>query len=255
MRSFLIAGFVALLLGGGAAWATEGEMPCVEQPDEAGYPAAQRTALEEGLQTLRRVLNAPDTGSQRMLGQGGWDALDFAAYTAGTLERAGYATVIVRSGERVWVLVGLAWMNELMWVPVEPLRSALRRQTTLGIVAVSEGIALRFDPRYVTYAEVVELPANLPPTAAIQPVADVVVGRSIAYFAHRSVDPDGEIVLYRWVFPGSDPQVTASSSAWHTFFEVGQYTIEVTVTDSRGAQSAATLQVAVIEEPDCGCGG
>jgi len=235
------------------------ERPLVVQPNEAGYSAAELTALGEAVVQLERLLRNADLASQRMLGQTGWDALDFAAYTAGTLERLGYGTTIVRqgdgAGERAWALVRVGFSGKTAWVPVEPVADPVRRQLTLGAVPVVSRVPLRFDPHYLSYDEVVLLPANLPPTADIRPVAHVIVSSATAFFGHLSADPDGEIVLYQWTFPDRGPTTLASSSIWHTFAGIGKYAVALTVTDSRGAQASTTLNVEVVEETPCGCGG
>jgi len=245
--------------------ATAEETPPAVQVDEAGYSASLRAALDEAIQELERVLRDADLGSQKGLGQNGWDAVDFAAYTAGSLERHGYRTAIVRrdaaaAEARVWVLVGLEFHGTAVWVPVEPLPDPSRRQSTLGgipAVGTPGGEGLRFDERYVVYDSVVQLPPNVPPVAAIRPPAQPIEEKTaIAWFGHASFDPDGEIVSYRWTFGGDEPQTTISSSTWHTFPAIGTYTVVLTVTDSRGAQSSTPLNVEVVEESeDCGCGG
>ena len=234
--------------------------PQVTQPDEAGYSEAFRAALEDAIRVLDRVLYGPDLASRRSLGQDGWEILDFAAYTAGSLARLGYRTVIVRAGDggsatRVWVLVGLEVYDTTVWVPVDPLPGPSVRQSRLGVVARTDGGTLRFDPAFVAFDSVVELPPNLPPVAVIRPPVRILEQVAAAWFSHTSTDPDGEIVLYEWSFPGTDPETTVSSSIWHTFAAVGTYTVGLTVTDSRGAQASTRVTVKAVEENDCGCSG
>jgi hypothetical protein len=244
--------------------ATAEEAPLVVQTGEAEYSASLRAALDEAIQVLERVLRDADLGSQKGLGQNGWDAVDFAAYTAGALERHGYRTAIVRRNDgtaegRVWVLVGLELPGATVWVPVEPLPDPSRRQSTLGVIPTVEtpGGELRFDERYVAYDSIVQLVPNVPPVAVIRPPAQPIEeNTATAWFGHTSFDPDGEIVSYQWTFGGDEAQTTISSSTWHTFPAIGIYTVVLTVTDSRGAQSSTSLNVEVVEESeDCGCGG
>ncbi len=250
---------VVLLCGCTLAGVGLGE-PQVVQPDDAGYSTAQQGALEEAVRGLEHALANPDFGSQRALSPNGWDRLDFAAYTAGSLERLGYQTSIVRRNgntpdESVWVLVGLELYGTTAWIPVEPLSNPSRRQSTLGAIPLVGSAGLRFAAQYVTYDVVVELPPNTPPIAVIRPPGRVVEGEPTALFGHTSIDYDGEIVLYQWTFPGSEPETTISASIWHTFPAAGMYTIELTVTDSRGAQASTSLTIEIAEyvEP-CGCG-
>ena len=259
MKRWTIGCLVALVLGV-VLGAYGQEQPQVIQPGAAGYSASQRAALDEAIRGLERVLANPDFASRRSLGQNGWDGLDFAAYTAGSLERIGYRTVIVRrddgtSAGRVWVLVGLDLYGTTAWVPVEPLPNSSRPQSTLGVVAKSGGASLGFDAQYVGYDSIVELPPNMPPIAIIRPPVRVLERVSTAFFGHTSVDHDGEIVLYEWTFPATAPETSISSSIWFTFPALGTYAVTLTVTDSRGAQASTTMSVEVVEENTCGCGG
>ena len=253
-----MACILAVVLCGTVFGAVGQTPPQLVQPDQAGYTASQRTVLDRAIVELKRVLSDPDLASKRGLGQNGWTLLDFAAFTAGSLERLGYQTAIVRldrgtTGERVWVLAGFEVLGTVVWVPVEPLSNPTRRQAVLGTVAEANSTRLMFDPQYLTYDEVVELPPNVPPVAIIRPPGRVLEQQSTALFGHTSSDPDGEIVLYTWSFPETEPQTTIASSIWHTFPAVGTYVVELTVTDSRGAQASTTLTIEAVEENDCGC--
>jgi hypothetical protein len=247
---------LALLLCGSVLGSVAQETPQVLQPDEAGYSAAMRSALTESIDALERLLRNSDYASQRSIGQGGWSAEDFAAFTAGTLERLGYRTAIVRASDgaavRVWVLVGIELYGTTVWVPVNPIPNPAGRQMQLGAVTTLGG-GLRFDPMYAQYDALVELPENMHPIAVIRPPARILEQQAAAWFGHTSRDPDGEIILFEWTFPGTDPVTTVSSSIWFTFDRVGTYTVTLTVTDNRGAQASTALTVDAVEENDCGC--
>jgi len=248
---------VALLLCGWVFGAVAQEIPQVIQPDQTGYAAAMRAALADAIDALGRLLRNPDYASQRSIGQGGWGAEDFAAFTAGSLERLGYRTAIVRANDgasavRIWVLVGVELYGTTVWIPVNPVPNPTGRQMQLGIVTALDG-GLRFDPQYVHYDALVELPENAPPIAVIRPPARILEQQAAAWFGHTSIDPDGEIILYEWTFPGIEPVTTISASIWHTFDRVGTYTVGLTVTDNRGAQASTSLTVDAVEENDCGC--
>lgn len=77
--------------------------------------------------------------------------------------------------------------------------------------------------------------ANNQPSVSISGPAQVYVRQTATYTAVAS-DPDGDSISYSW---GS----SARSMAWST---PGQYTVSVTVTDSRGASRSASLSVRVI---------
>jgi len=201
------------------------------------------------------------------LGEDGWSALDFAKFTAGSLERLGYETVIVEqvgdgAATRVWVVVGLSLGTRTVWIPVEPLPDPTAVQKTLGAVAgvESSNALVLLDAAYIAYSGIVELPANIPPTAIIRPPAtDVAEQANIAWFANTSFDPDGTIVLFQWTFDDVEQRVTSNFAQWFTFRSSGTHSVGLTVTDSRGAQASASLSLYVMtveeSEADCGCGG
>jgi len=253
MKRWLSCGVIVWLCGSMCVGVAQ-EIPQVVQPEHAAYSTAARARLDEGIRSLEWVLRDEELASQRTPGQGGWGRAAFAAYTAGSLERLGYETVLVRAEDgRIWVLVGIELGGTTAWVPVEPVADPAHRQTRLGVVAF-EGDGPRFDVQYVAYDAIVELPLNLPPVAVIRSPARLLAQREAAWFGHMSVDPDGEIVLYEWTFPGESPVVSHSASIWHAFPEVGTYTVGLRVTDSRGAQASTTVTVEAKEDDSCGCG-
>ncbi|GEM_PF-1934063 len=259
-----IVGWAVLLCGSFFAVSAE-EAPLVVQPTTAGYSAAEQAALDEAIVRLERLLIDTAFGSQRRLGQNGWDFPDFAAYTAGSLERLGYRTVIVTGqigtppAPRSWILVGLELgPTTVCWIPIVPLSNPARSQTTLGKIAeqASSGTGLHLDPSYMAYDSIVELLPNVPPVAVIRPPGTVYADQPTTLFSHTSTDPDGEIVLYQWSFVSGEQETTISSSIWHTFPTIGQHTILLTVTDNRGAQASTTLAITVGREPEsvpCNC--
>jgi len=239
--------------------------PVVVQPLQAGYSSALLAEYQNAVTNLERALNNHLLGSKKNLGAGGWTQQQFAAYTAGSLERLGYVAVeIVSSTDqngsmRSWVLVGLPLSDgSTAWVPIEPFPSDLPYQQDLGDVAWAG--SMQYDTAYLTYDLVAELPANIPPTAEIRPpMNDIVETKQSAWFGNHSVDPDGEIVLYQWTFGEVAQPTTYTLSVWYTFETGGQdYTVTLTVTDSRGAQASTSTSVYVMtleeEEADnCGC--
>ena len=122
--------------------------------------------------------------------------------------------------------------------------------------------SLIYNSSYLAYSAVVELPANIPPTAAIRaPMSDVVETEASAWFCNASNDPDGEIVLFQWTFGDDVQRINYNISAWYTFSSGGEdFPVSLTVTDSRGAQASVSTSVYVLtlqEKADksCGCGG
>ncbi len=241
------------------------EVPTVVQPREAGYSAAQLSALEDAINRLRVVLNNSSLGSKEQLGSGGWTLEKFAAYTAGSIERLGYQVAILARqiedvGTKTWAVVRVDLGGAIAWIPVEPLPNIDIYQTDLGDVLLVAPLV--YDSSYLLYDTILELSPNIPPTAVIHaPRGDVVETKQSAWFGHTSVDPDGEIVLFQWTFGEDVKRMTHSISSWHTF-DVGgtEYPVSLTVTDSRGAQAttSTSLYVLTLEEEEaknCGCGG
>jgi hypothetical protein len=260
----LLTGFLLFCAVSLVVAAQEAEAPALMQPAQAGYSTAQQAALSDALTRLQGTLANTQLGSKRTLGENGWTRQTFAGYTAGTLERLGYHTAIVSAqragGETwVWVVVRIDLAGATAWIPVESLPDVDSNQRNLGRVPLAA--TLVYDPAYLIYDTVVNLPPNLPPTAVIHsPLSDVVEHKADAWFSNRSTDPDGEIVLFQWTFGDSSHRPSQGIAEWHTFDEGGrEYTVQLTVTDSRGAQATAytTVYVLTTEEYDaksCGCG-
>jgi len=253
-----------LLLGIVSVLAVAQDVPVLVQPQEAGYSAAQLSALETQMNQLNVRLGDFSLGSKKKLGVGGWTAEKFAAYTAGNLQRLGYHAVIVSrllpdGTTKVWVAVRVDLGGVYAWIPVEPVMNPSVFQPDLGDIPLVG--ALVYNSDYLNYSTIVTLPANIPPTAAIRvPMSDVVETEASAWFGNSSVDPDGEIVLFQWTFGEEVQRTSYTISAWYTFDTGGQeYPVSLTVTDSRGAQATAMTTVYVLtlqEKADkaCGCG-
>jgi hypothetical protein len=82
---------------------------------------------------------------------------------------------------------------------------------------------------------------NRPPEAVIQ-VDDQnpSVGETVQFSADESSDPDGEILAYNWDIGNRDRQ-----NIEHSFSSPGEKTVELQVTDDRGAQGSDTVTVNV----------
>ena len=88
---------------------------------------------------------------------------------------------------------------------------------------------------------------NTPPEARLAATPDLAnVGAQVAFSAAGSLDADGAIVGYRFVFAdGSAAVETATPSATHVFASPGLYQVTLTVTDDGGATASATAAVNV----------
>ncbi|MFC2095160.1 PKD domain-containing protein [Candidatus Bipolaricaulota bacterium] len=241
------------------------QAPTIVQPREAGHSAAQLSVLEDAITRLQNLLNSTNLGSKKQLSSGGWTLEKFAAYTAGTLERLGYLVAIVsrqaaEGGTEAWVVVQVDLGGATAWIPVEPLPNVEIYQMDLGEVPLVASLV--YDSDYLSYDTVIELPANLPPTARIRSTnSDVVETKQSPWFGNTSSDPDGEIVLFQWTFGDDTQRETHTISTWFTF-DVGgmEYPVSLTVTDNRGAQASTSTSVYVLtleeeEAKSCGCGG
>jgi len=87
-----------------------------------------------------------------------------------------------------------------------------------------------------------------PPTAAA--TAEPTGGAApleVAFSSRRSTDPEQSIVGYQWDF--GDGESSSQANPTHTYTENGVYQVTLTVTDSAGSTSAATLEILVGSEP------
>lgn len=101
--------------------------------------------------------------------------------------------------------------------------------------------------------ESTQAPVNTPPIAAIRLIHPS-NGRGKAPLsvdvASESVDPDGEIVYYRWEFgDGAVEEGADKTSATHLYTQPGTYTITLTVRDNTNTESSDTVQIEVTEKP------
>ncbi len=247
------------------------ELPQILQPHPTAYTPSELSSLMQAIENLQETLDDYTLGSRKAFTPDGWQSQDFAAYTAGTLAEMGYETKIVSApgwpeGVHTWVIVGIPLNGKTAWIPVEASPEIDHTQQTLGKVPVITDPAggKGFDPRYVSFTDIVDLPPNLPPVARIRlPNMKVaIVGGMIRVFSLESYDPDGEIVLYQWNFGDGETAVTTSWSASHRFKTKGEYTLAVTVIDNRGSRATASTVLTVIDEGSetkgssgCGCGG
>lgn len=86
-------------------------------------------------------------------------------------------------------------------------------------------------------------PDNQRPTVS---VGATVTGLSAA-FTSNTADPDGQVVSYLWTF--GDGATSPDPNPTHTYATGGSYTATLTVTDDRGAQSAAGVDIRPVLPP------
>lgn len=87
-----------------------------------------------------------------------------------------------------------------------------------------------------------------PPTAAAtaEPTGGV-APLEVAFSSRRSTAPERSIVSYQWSF--GDGKSSSQANPTHTYTENGVYQVKLTVTDSAGGASTATLEIVVGSEP------
>jgi PKD repeat protein len=89
---------------------------------------------------------------------------------------------------------------------------------------------------------------NKKPVAALEPAyQEITAGEAASFDTSGSYDEDGYIVSYSWDF--GDGLRVAGDSGQHVFYDVGVYTVTLTVTDDEGAAGSAQAQVAVSAVP------
>ena len=88
---------------------------------------------------------------------------------------------------------------------------------------------------------------NQPPTALfIYSPENPLIGEEITFDASFSYDPDGEIVSYEWDF--GDESTGEGEVVTHTYSDVGDYTVTLTVTDDDGATNSSSFIISILEE-------
>lgn len=264
----LVPVFLLLLLIP-AASVLGGNLPQVLQPNTTAYSVSEAATLTQAIATLSDALNDYSMASRHYFSASDWSSRDFAMYTAGVLSQKGYETLLVSAdgwadGMHTWVLVGTPLGSQTAWVPVEAAPVQGHKQQVLGRIPVTTDAAgeMLFDARYIDFTEVVQLPPNIAPVARIRkPVSALVEGESSRLLAMTSVDPDGEIVLYKWDFGDGGSETSVTWTVRHVFKKPGDYTVHLIVIDSRGKTGETSLTVRVLSTAEandtsggCGCG-
>jgi PKD repeat protein len=116
------------------------------------------------------------------------------------------------------------------------------RYNSEGSMIVSLRIVDNDEQSYTTSLEVVVEFSNSPPIADFNIVID---GLEILVDASASIDGDGEIIRYEWNF--GDGYESIGQKASHRFTSLGNYNVELTVTDNDGASSSKRVEIVLGE--------
>jgi PKD repeat protein len=80
--------------------------------------------------------------------------------------------------------------------------------------------------------------------------AHPVVNELIAFNAIKSNDPDGTITNYEWNLGDGNIKDTPEPIITHSYASIGEYTVNLTVTDDDGATNTNTTTITVSNPPD-----
>jgi PKD repeat protein len=126
-------------------------------------------------------------------------------------------------------------------------------QTTYTVTSLSDAnnyyfAALAYDVHgnESDYSNEVEVsfPSNVPPVAHV--TAFPLTGDApleVTFSGTESSDPDGQIVAYAWQF--GDGTTASGATVSHTYPNVGDYLVTLTVTDDQGATHSASVSLTV----------
>ncbi|MFQ3475085.1 S8 family serine peptidase [Halonotius sp. F2-221B] len=91
---------------------------------------------------------------------------------------------------------------------------------------------------------------NTAPTAVFNySPSSPVVGEEVTFNASGSVDPDGQITSYEWMFDETG-SVKSGKQIAHTYNTAGEYTVKLLVTDDGGATTNTTQTIIVTKPSD-----
>ena len=256
-----LRGALCLLLIGALAGSAAAADPEVLQPDAAQYTSVERSAFSQAISALEAVLADTQLGPRSYLGERGWSAAQFAAFSAGTLLELGYNVVIVERADpqgipHQWILVETDLGSTTGWIPVEASPGPGVSQKTLGYIPTGAA-SVRFDENYIAFDRVVSLPANQPPVAAVRAQTGALLkGESITFLGLMSHDADGRIILYEWTIDDGRPTTKTTWTLEQSFRQAGIHTVRLTVIDDRGGRATTSIRVQVLAEaPDDEPGG
>jgi len=256
--SLFLALLVLVALALGSLGTSAAETPTVLNPTDAGYSAADRSAILDAVTALEAALReGRPIPSFRLIGRG-WTERDFVLYTAGRIEASGFEVRVVEGEDadganRFWILVGVPLEGERMaWIPVEASPWVLTSTSALGQIPWAGSRGSSYDPAYAQFDHVLELTRNVLPTVQFIAVGHVEINETTNLHA-TARDSDGTIVAYIWYVDGAQVAVETDGIYEYVFNRIGDVEVTLRVIDNRGGEASATRTLDVEEESNCGC--
>ncbi|MCM3781741.1 S8 family serine peptidase [Neobacillus mesonae] len=96
---------------------------------------------------------------------------------------------------------------------------------------------------YITESGEEPAPPNIAPVAVIQGPNSAPRNREVTFDGSASYDEDGSIASYEWNF--GDGTTGSGVTTVHTFTRAGNYNVELTVTDDKGATNTKTFVIRI----------
>jgi PKD repeat protein len=124
--------------------------------------------------------------------------------------------------------------------------------TRLSDLSYSAGsLSATVPPQSITLFVLPTGAPNTPPTASLSATpTSGIAPLAVTLDASASIDTDGTITNYAWVFGDGATSSGPSPSVSHTYATAGTYTAKVTVTDNGGATASATATITSTADPN-----
>ncbi|MGK0359059.1 MAG: hypothetical protein ACI9U2_001355, partial [Bradymonadia bacterium] len=137
------------------------------------------------------------------------------------------------------------------WSSADPSIAAINAGEATGVAEGVVEITARVGEVTATRDLIVEPPPNVLPTPnAVCPQIGR-IGQALDFDARGSLDPDGEVVAYRWDFGDDRPAIDAEESPQiaYAFEAAGEFDVRLTVEDDRGGQATTDCVVEIVDSP------
>ena len=235
------------------------EPPQVLQISDASYSAADRVVITQALTTIEQALQQRYPIPTFRLVSRGWTERDFALFTAGRIESAGFEVLVVdgvdtEGHSATWLLAGIALVGErTAWIPVDPSQTD-NPSGRFGVIAWADAAGGPFSATFMAPTSVFDMAPNRLPTASMF-VVGTPVQQENASIHSTSRDSDGTLVAFVWYVGEEQVGASTSSALSYVFPASGEYLVTLTVYDNRGGSATTTEVVDVEEEAGCGCHG